>query len=92
MIELGLILFSTIETYGHIYIILIFKNWQLKDSILKFMMKFIMMFQYSDISVIAEIENIDSLKNMAKIIWASDGAVVARGDLGAQIPLEQVPS
>ncbi|KAL3828749.1 hypothetical protein ACJIZ3_017551 [Penstemon smallii] len=46
----------------------------------------------SDISVIAKIESIDSLKNLEEIILASDGAMVARGDLGAQIPLEQVPS
>lgn len=45
-----------------------------------------------DISVIAKIESIDSLKNLEEIIVASDGAMVARGDLGAQIPLEQVPS
>nr|XP_009767717.1 PREDICTED: pyruvate kinase isozyme A, chloroplastic-like [Nicotiana sylvestris] len=46
----------------------------------------------SDIAVIAKIESIDSLKNLEEIIQASDGAMVARGDLGAQIPLEQVPS
>jgi len=46
----------------------------------------------SDISVIAKIESIDSLKNLEEIILAADGAMVARGDLGAQIPLEQVPS
>ncbi|KAL6185020.1 hypothetical protein ACLB2K_041155 [Fragaria x ananassa] len=46
----------------------------------------------SDISVVAKIESIDSLKNLEEIILASDGAMVARGDLGAQIPLEQVPS
>lgn len=45
-----------------------------------------------DISVIAKIESIDSLKNLEEIIQASDGAMVARGDLGAQIPLEQVPA
>lgn len=32
------------------------------------------------------------MKNLEEIIQASDGAMVARGDLGAQIPLEQVPS
>ncbi|KAL5561811.1 hypothetical protein UlMin_031558 [Ulmus minor] len=46
----------------------------------------------NEIAVIAKIESIDSLKNLEEIIWASDGAMVARGDLGAQIPLEQVPS
>ncbi|KAF7806927.1 pyruvate kinase isozyme A, chloroplastic [Senna tora] len=46
----------------------------------------------SDIAVVAKIESIDSLKNLEEIILASDGAMVARGDLGAQIPLEQVPS
>ena len=49
-------------------------------------------FFYSDIAVIAKIESIDSLQNLEEIIQASDGAMVARGDLGAQIPLEQVPS
>lgn len=47
---------------------------------------------HSDIAVIAKIESIDSLRNLEEIIQASDGAMVARGDLGAQIPLEQVPS
>ena len=46
----------------------------------------------SDISVLAKIESIDSLKNLEEIIRASDGAMVARGDMGAQVPLEQVPS
>ncbi|KAK9053488.1 hypothetical protein SSX86_030122 [Deinandra increscens subsp. villosa] len=44
-----------------------------------------------DIAVVSKIESIDSLKNLEEIIQASDGAMVARGDLGAQIPLEQVP-
>ncbi|KAL7177823.1 hypothetical protein ACSBR2_031062 [Camellia fascicularis] len=45
-----------------------------------------------DVAVIAKIESIDSLNNLEEIIQASDGVMVARGDLGAQIPLEQVPS
>ncbi|GAB4841656.1 hypothetical protein Ancab_022370 [Ancistrocladus abbreviatus] len=45
----------------------------------------------SNVAVIAKIESVDSLKNLEEIIEASDGAVVARGDMGAQIPLEQVP-
>ncbi|OIV98769.1 hypothetical protein TanjilG_20515 [Lupinus angustifolius] len=46
----------------------------------------------SDIALIAKIESIDSVKNLEEIIQVSDGAMVARGDLGAQIPLEQVPA
>ncbi|ONK68575.1 uncharacterized protein A4U43_C05F13500 [Asparagus officinalis] len=38
----------------------------------------------SDISVTTKIESIDSLKNLEEIIQASDGAMIARGDLGAQ--------
>ncbi|KAL8162744.1 hypothetical protein V2J09_014233 [Rumex salicifolius] len=46
----------------------------------------------SHIAVVAKIESFDSLTNLEEIIQASDGAMVARGDLGAQIPLEEVPS
>ncbi|WOL19640.1 pyruvate kinase isozyme A, chloroplastic-like [Canna indica] len=46
----------------------------------------------NEISVIAKIESVDSLRNLEDIIRASDGAMVARGDMGAQIPLEEVPS
>eukprot|EP00252_Welwitschia_mirabilis_P014922 TRINITY_DN32995_c0_g1_i1.p1 TRINITY_DN32995_c0_g1~~TRINITY_DN32995_c0_g1_i1.p1 ORF type:complete len:588 (+),score=112.99 TRINITY_DN32995_c0_g1_i1:236-1999(+) len=45
-----------------------------------------------DIGVIAKIESVDSLKCLEDIIQTSDGAMVARGDLGAQIPLDKVPS
>jgi pyruvate kinase len=42
------------------------------------------------VNIIAKIESRDSLKNLEEIIAVSDGAMVARGDLGAQVPLEQV--
>lgn len=44
------------------------------------------------IGVIAKIEDADSLRCLDDIIRVSDGVMVARGDLGAQMPLEQVPS
>jgi pyruvate kinase len=44
------------------------------------------------IGVFAKIEAFESLNCLEDIIRVSDGAMVARGDLGAQIPLEQVPS
>lgn len=32
------------------------------------------------------------MKNLEEIIKASDGIMIGRGDLGAQIPLEEIPS
>jgi len=43
------------------------------------------------IGVIAKIEDADSLRCLDDIIRVSDGVMVARGDLGAQMPLEEVP-
>ncbi|CAN6999320.1 hypothetical protein IGI04_019493 [Brassica rapa subsp. trilocularis] len=45
----------------------------------------------ADISVIVKIESADSIKNLPSIISACDGAMVARGDLGAELPIEEVP-
>ncbi|XP_062073699.1 pyruvate kinase isozyme G, chloroplastic isoform X2 [Humulus lupulus] len=45
----------------------------------------------ADIHVIVKIESADSIPNLHSIIPASDGAMVARGDLGAELPIEDVP-
>ncbi|KAF7131501.1 hypothetical protein RHSIM_Rhsim09G0202700 [Rhododendron simsii] len=45
----------------------------------------------ADIHVIPKIESADSIPNLHSIITASDGAMVARGDLGAELPIEEVP-
>eukprot|EP00891_Asterochloris_glomerata_P007380 jgi/Astpho2/7380/e_gw1.00114.32.1_t len=44
------------------------------------------------IEIIAKVESFDSIPNIVDIVDASDAIMVARGDLGAQIPLEDVPS
>ena len=45
----------------------------------------------SDIPVIAKIERGQALANFDRILAVSDGIMVARGDLGVDIPLEKVP-
>lgn len=41
--------------------------------------------------VLSKIESADAVKRLKQILGASDGAMVARGDLGAEIPIEDVP-
>ncbi|KAK9819720.1 hypothetical protein WJX72_001658 [[Myrmecia] bisecta] len=43
------------------------------------------------IGVLAKIESADSVDHLEEILDAVDGAMVARGDLGAELPVEQVP-
>ena len=44
-----------------------------------------------EVPIIAKLEKPEAVENLESIVEAFDGVMVARGDLGVELPLEQVP-
>ena len=54
-------------------------------------LKRLLKMQKADIPVIAKLEKPEAVDHLADIIKAADGVMIARGDLGVEMPLEELP-
>jgi len=46
---------------------------------------------YTDMKIISKIESVTGIENLDEIVEVSDGIMIARGDLGVEVPMEMLP-
>lgn len=57
-----------------------------------YLRKFTNALGWRNVRIIAKIENMGGVRNIDEIIGEADGVMVARGDMGVEIPFEMIPS